>query len=64
MKTVIITAVFEVQFRKTLTDKQVKRLEAGESVENFVDESEAYRRASSEGTCEMEWDYAFTKATP
>ena len=61
MKTIEITARFEVRFTKRLTDAQVADLESGTDVENLIDESEAYQRAATEGECEMEWDYAALK---
>jgi hypothetical protein len=41
VKTIVVTAVFEVQFEKRLTDEQVARLIRGEGVDQFVDESDA-----------------------
>jgi len=61
MKTIEITARFEVRFTKRLTDAQVADLESGTSIEDLVDESEAYRLAATEGECEMEWDHAQPK---
>lgn len=58
MKTIEITARFEVRFTKKMTDAQLADLESGGRVEDLVDESEAYRLAGTEGACEMEWDYA------
>ena len=62
MKTIEITARFEVRYTKQLTDDQVVALEGGTDVEDLVDESEAYRLAATEGECEMDWDYAQPKA--
>lgn len=56
MPTIEITARFEIRFTKALTDNQYANLENGMELDNFVDESDVYRRLATEGECEMAWD--------
>jgi len=67
MKTIEVTVRLEMRLTKALTDAEFANLENGMDIENFVDESNVYRRLSSEGECEMEWDVVGpvkTKAKP
>lgn len=56
---IMVTATFEVTYRRAVTMSQFKKLEQ-ETIEiaDVVDESEPYRLASCEGECEMDWDVA------
>jgi hypothetical protein len=57
MKTIDVTARFEIRFKHKVTNEQFAQLESGISVETFIDESDVYQRLSSEGECEMDWDF-------
>jgi hypothetical protein len=54
-----VTAKFEVRFKHKVTLEQFKELDSDKlEVSEVVDESVAYEQLSSDGDCEMEWDYA------
>ena len=53
-----VTARFEVTFLHKVTEAQFKKMDEDDlKVSDVVDESVAYSHLSSEGDCEMEWDY-------
>ena len=59
MKTISVTAKFTVTFPYQVTDEQFRSLDNGElRLDDVVDESVPYRLASSEGDCELDWDYS------
>jgi hypothetical protein len=65
MRTINVTARYEITFQKKMTDKQIAELESGAAdIEDMIDESEPYRLLSSEGTCEMDWDFATLAKKP
>lgn len=59
MKTINVTALFTVTFPHRITNEQFVSLESGTvRLDDIVDESVPYRLASSQGDCEMDWDYS------
>ena len=53
-----VTAKFEVTFIHRVTEAQFEEMDKDElEVMDVVDESIAYGLLSSDGECEMEWDY-------
>jgi len=57
VRTIEVTATFTLRFEKRVTDEVFETLKNGADVEDIIDESEVYRRLSSEGDAEYEWDY-------
>jgi hypothetical protein len=53
-----VTARFEVTFIHKVTESQFEEMDKNKlEVSDVVDESIPYGLVSSEGECEMEWDY-------
>lgn len=53
-----VTARFEVVFLHKVTEAQFEEMDKDElDVNDVIDESVGYGHLSSDGTCEMEWDY-------
>lgn len=63
MKTIIITARFEVRFKKRINAEAEKCLKRGMRIDDLIGDDEAYRLLATEGDCEMDWDYVDTKPT-
>ena len=61
MPKIRVTAVFEVFYVKTVTKDQLKRLEAGTSINEIVDETEPYTALRTRGDCEMDWELVAPK---
>lgn len=54
-----VTATFEVTFKHPISLQKFEDLCAGKTtIQDVVDESYAYAAISSQGTCEMDWDYS------
>jgi hypothetical protein len=64
MPKITVFVSFDLEFKKTITKAQLKRLEEGGNIDEIVDESEAYKLLSSDGECWMEWAPVFVKKFP
>lgn len=61
MPKIQVMATFTVSYQKTVTQAQLKQLEAGTSIDEIVDESEPFREAATSGDCDMDWEPVTTK---
>lgn len=57
MKTIEVTARFDIRFTHKVSDEVFAMLEQGCRVDDVVDESLVYEKLRTEGECEMDWDF-------
>lgn len=57
MKTIEVTARFEIRFTHKVSNEEFAALQQGVRVDDLVDESTVYEKLRSEGECEMDWDF-------
>lgn len=63
MKTIEVTARFEIRFSHKVSDEEFAALEQGCRIDDLVDESVVYEKLRSDGECEMDWDFNPPKKT-
>lgn len=56
MPRIQVMATFTVSYTKTITKAQLKKLEAGTSLDEIIDESDPYEQLRSSGDCDMDWE--------
>jgi hypothetical protein len=61
MRTIDVTARFEIRFQRRVTEEVFAMLEQGTRIDDVIDESEVYKLLATEGECEMDWDFTPVK---